>query len=113
ELLAKGHNANHVFRGHKADIYEGGHRVPFLVRWPGKVPPGTKCDRLICLTDFMATCAEISGSTLPADSAEDSLSFLQALLAKPDLPARPAVVHHSANGSFAIRDGQWKLALCP
>jgi len=113
ELLVKGHNPNHVFRGYKADIYDGGHHVPYLVRWPGKVQPGTKSNRLTCLTDFMATCAEITGAKLPPDAAEDSVSFLPALLGKPDSSARSAVVHHSINGSFAIRDGKWKLALCP
>jgi arylsulfatase A-like enzyme len=59
ELLAQGHNPSHVFRGHKADIFDGGHRVPFLVRWPGKVKPGSQSDQLVCLTDLMATCADI------------------------------------------------------
>jgi arylsulfatase A-like enzyme len=113
ELLEKGHNPNHVFRGHKADIYEGGHHIPFLVRWPARVKPGTKSDRLLCLTDFLATCAEITGANWPADAGEDSVSFLPTLLGKPDVPPRSAVVHHSANGSFAIREGAWKLVLCP
>ena len=113
ELLAKGHNPNYVFRGNKADIYEGGHHVPFLARWPAKVKPGTTSDRLICLSDFMATCAEIIGAALPAGAAEDSVSFLPALAGKLDAASRPAVVHHSSNGSFAIREGAWKLALCP
>jgi arylsulfatase A-like enzyme len=113
ELLAKGHNPNHHFRGHKADIYEGGHRVPFLVRWPAKVRPGTASDRLLCLTDFLATAAELVGSKLPADAGEDSVSFLPTLLGQGEQPARAAVVHHSSNGSFAIRQGRWKLCLCP
>jgi arylsulfatase A len=113
ELLAKGHNPNDVFRGHKADIYEGGHHVPLLVRWPERVKPGTKSDRLTCLTDFMATCADIVEAKLPADAGEDSVSFLPALFGKSDATQRSAIVHHSANGSFAIREGTWKLALCP
>jgi arylsulfatase A-like enzyme len=113
ELLAKGHNPNYVFRGHKADIYEGGHHVPLLVRWPARVKPGTKSDRLTCLTDFMATCADIVEAKLPVDVGEDSVSLLPTLLGKSDVSPRPAVVHHSANGSFAIREGAWKLALCP
>src|SRR5262249_39299836 len=113
ELLAKGHNPNYVFRGHKADVYEGGHHVPLLVRWPARVKPGTKSDRLTCLTDFMATCAEIVEAELPVNAGEDSVSFLPTLLGKSDAPDRSAVVHHSANGSFAIREGRWKLALCP
>ncbi len=113
ELKQLGHNPSYLFRGHKADIYEGGHRVPFLARWKGQVAAGSKCDDTICLTDLMATCAEITGSKLPDTAAEDSVSFLPALRGTTDRPRRPAVVHHSVNGSFAIRDGQWKLALCP
>jgi arylsulfatase A-like enzyme len=113
ELLAKGHNPNHVFRGHKADIYDGGHHVPFLVRWPAKVKAGTTTDRLVCLTDFLATCADIVGVKLPDDAGEDSVSFLPTILGRPAVPPRTAVVHHSSNGSFAIREGAWKLALCP
>ena len=113
ELLAKGHNPNYTFRGHKADIYEGGHHVPFIVRWPAKVRAGTTSDRLVCLTDFLATCAEIVDIRLPADAGEDSVSFLPTLVCMPEAPPRSAVVHHSINGSFAIREGTWKLALCP
>ncbi len=113
ELLKYGHNSNHVFRGHKADIYEGGHHVPFIVRWPARVKPGTISDRTICLTDVMATCAEITGANLPGDAGEDSVSFLPTLFGRTEAPPRAAVVHHSVNGSFAIRDGRWKLALCP
>jgi arylsulfatase A-like enzyme len=113
ELMAEGHNPNHAFRGHKADIYEGGHHVPLLVRWPARVKGGMTSGRLVCLTDFLATGADIVGSKLPPEAGEDSVSFLPALLGSPDVPARSAVVHHSANGSFAIREGTWKLALCP
>lgn len=113
ELLAKGHNPSFVFRGHKADIYEGGHRIPFLVRWPGRVKPGTSSDQLLCLTDLLATCAEMLGIELPGDAGEDSVSFLPALLGTATHPLREAVVHHSIDGSFAIRQGSWKLALCP
>jgi len=113
ELLKQGHNPNHVFRGHKADIYEGGHHVPFIVRWPARVKAGTTSGRTICFTDFMATCAAIVGAMLPADAGEDSVSFLPELLGTFDAPPRPAIVHHSINGSFAIRQGKWKLALCP
>ena len=113
ELLKLGHNPSYHFRGHKADIYEGGHRVPILARWKGQVAAGARCDDTICLTDFMATCADITGTKLPDTAAEDSVSFWPALRGTADRPQRPAVVHHSINGSFAIRDGQWKLALCP
>jgi arylsulfatase A-like enzyme len=113
ELLAKGHHPSHVFRGHKADLFEGGHRIPFVARWPAKVKPGTRSDQLLCLTDLLATCADLLGSSLADSAGEDSVSFLPALLGKADKPLREAVVHHSINGSFAIRQGNWKLALCP
>jgi len=112
-LAAKGHHPSYVFRGAKADIFEGGHRVPFLVRWPGHVRPGSTCDQLIGLVDVLATCADILGVRLPASAGEDSVSFLPALLDAAPRPLREALVHHSINGSFAIRQGRWKLALCP
>lgn len=112
-LLAQGHQPSYVFRGHKADIYEGGHRIPLLVRWPGRVKPGTRCDQLVCLTDLMATCADILGTKLPDDAGEDSVSLLPALLGKLQGPLREAVVHHSVDGTFAIREGRWKLILGP
>ncbi|MEO6740532.1 MAG: arylsulfatase [Chthoniobacteraceae bacterium] len=111
ELLAKGHNPSAGFRGHKADIFEGGHRVPFIVRWPGKVTPGGSSADIVCLTDFMATAAEVVGAKIPAAAAEDSVSFLPALLGK-DGPKRTTLVSHSINGSFAIREGNMKLCLC-
>jgi arylsulfatase A-like enzyme len=111
ELRAKGHDPSGGFRGHKADIFEGGHRVPFIVRWPGKVKAGASSAQTVCLTDFMATAAEITGAKLPAGAAEDSVSLLPELLGT-DGPRRTALVSHSINGSFAIREGNWKLCLC-
>ena len=111
-LLAKGHNPSYEFRGHKADIFDGGHRVPFLVRWPARVKAGTLSQQLLCLTDFMATAAEIIGAKPPDNAAEDSVSFLPALLGTAKASLREALVHHSINGSFAIRQGNWKLELC-
>ena len=113
ELLPKGHNPSGQFRGHKADIYEGGHRVPFLVRWPAKVKGGQTTTQLTCLTDFMATAAAITGAKLPEDAAEDSFSFLPALTGSGEGIVRRSLVHHSIGGFFAIREGKWKLALCP
>ena len=112
-LLAKGHNPSYVFRGAKADIFEGGHRVPLLVRWPGRVAPGSTCDQLVGLVDVLATCADLLGVRLPDNAGEDSVSFLPALVGTAQGPLREALVHHSINGSFAIRQGRWKLALCP
>ncbi|MCA9135118.1 MAG: arylsulfatase [Planctomycetales bacterium] len=113
ELEAAGHDQNYIYRGHKADIFDGGHRVPFLVRWPGKVKPGSRTEHLIGQIDFLATAAEITGATIPDDRAEDSFSFLPTLLGKADSPARNSIVSQSIGGQFAIRDGQWKLCLCP
>jgi arylsulfatase A len=113
ELIPRGHNPNYVFRGNKADIYEGGHRIPFLVRWPGRVKPATKSNQTICLTDFLATAADILDVELPASAAEDSVSILPALVGQADRPLREATVHHSINGSFAIRQANWKLCFCP
>ena len=113
ELERKGHFPSYHFRGYKADIFDGGHRIPFLARWPGRIAPGTASDQLICLCDLMATCAEIVGVKLPAAAGEDSVSLLPVLLATARRPIREAVVHHSVNGSFAIRQGRWKLELCP
>ncbi len=113
ELEAAGHDQNYIYRGHKADIYEGGHRVPFVVRWPGKVKPGSRTEHLVGQIDFLATAAEITGATIPADGAEDSVSFLPTLLGKADQPARNSIISQSIGGQFAIRDGQWKLCVCP
>jgi len=107
----RSHRSSHIYRGTKADIYEGGHRVPFVACWPGKVAPGSTCGATICLTDFFATCAEIVGTELPDDAAEDSVSVLGHLLGRPPKKPRPAVVHHSINGTFAVREGKWKLIL--
>jgi arylsulfatase A len=111
DLEKQGHKPNGDLRGHKADIYEGGHRVPFVVRWPGKVKPGAVTSRLTCQTDFIATCAEILGKELTADAAVDSVSFLPTLK-DAAVVDRDAVVHHSIQGAFAIRRGKWKLCLC-
>ncbi len=102
------HTPNYVFRGTKADIWEAGHRVPFFVRWPGHVPAGARTGATICLTDFFATVAEITGAELPRDAAEDSFSLLALWQGTPWKRGAP-VIHHSARGMFAIRDGLWKL----
>jgi len=112
-LKAKEHNPSYVLRGHKADIWDGGHRVPLIVQWPGKVRPGSTSDQLVGLVDFLATCAEIVGVKLPDNAGEDSVSLLPALLGKADQPLREALVHHSISGRFSIRQGPWKLELCP
>ena len=107
---AEHHRPNGPFRGTKADIWEAGHHVPFFVRWPGHVQPGTTCDRTVCLTDLFATCAEVTGASLGNDEAEDSLSLWSLMQGKVAERGAP-VIHHSANGLFAIREGKWKLVL--
>jgi arylsulfatase A len=103
------HRANANWRGEKADIWDAGHRIPFIARWPGRIPAGAVSDELGCLTDFMATAAGLVGATLPRTAAEDSYNLLPALLGKKGPPIREAVVHHSNGGMFAIRQGSWKL----
>jgi arylsulfatase A len=112
-LEKKGHFASAGLRGYKADIWEGGHRVPFIARWPGRIAAGSRSDHLTCLTDLIATCAELVGTSLPANAGEDSVSLLPAFLGRDRGPAHEAVVHHSINGLFSIRQGDWKLVLCP
>jgi arylsulfatase A len=105
-----GHHANGPFRGQKWTIYEGGFRVPFVVRWPGHVRPGRVSNQLICLADFVATCAAILGEKLPAGAGPDSHNILPELLGeKLAGPLRDNVVLHSQMGMFAIRQGPWKL----
>ncbi|MEM1223964.1 MAG: arylsulfatase [Verrucomicrobiota bacterium] len=100
------------FTGYKAQIYEGGHRVPFIARWPGIIEAGTTNDDVIGLNDTMATIAEILDVSLPEDAAEDSFSILPLLAGQAaTLPNRPAVIHHDRRGTFAIRQGKWKLVL--
>lgn len=106
----QGVNLMNQLRGFKAQIFEGGHRVPMIVRWPGKVAAGSTCSELVGLTDFMATTADLLGVTLPEDAAEDSFSILSLLTGKAEsLPNRPLVVNHDIRGNFAIRKGKWKL----
>lgn len=103
------HHSNADWRGTKADIFEGGHRVPFLVRWPGKVKAAQVSDALVELTDIFATVADITGSEpTPGTSGMDSLSFLNTLT-NPQADGRPFSVHHSLHGTFALRQGDWKF----
>jgi arylsulfatase A len=105
-----GHKSNGDLRGQKADIWDGGHREPFIARWPGHIAPGTTSSQLTCLCDLMATCAHILGVPLPASAGQDSYSFLHALTGTPSSePVREALVHHSGDGMFSLRRGRWKL----
>ena len=111
KLQAQGHFPSANFRGSKADIWDGGHRVPFIVRWPGKVAAGSTSAQTICLTDLFATCSELSGHPLPPESAVDSVSFLPAFKGEAIESTRAGVIHHSISGHFAYRMGKWKLCL--
>jgi arylsulfatase A-like enzyme len=113
ELAKVGHDPSYIFRGGKADIYEGGHRVSFIVEWPLKAAKNTKVDKTICTTDFFATCAELTNYQIKDNEGEDSYSFLSFIQGKVPDAFREYTVHHSINGSFAIRQGYWKLCLCP
>ncbi len=108
EVQTTGHAANGPWRGMKSDAWEGGHRVPFLARWPGHVAPGTTSDATLGLQDAFATVADLLGRPLPKDAAPDSSSFRRALLGKTASP-RPPLVQHSIRGTFVLRDGPWKL----
>lgn len=113
-LEKQGHFPSARFRGSKSDLWDGGHRVPFIVRWPGGgVQAGSKFDQLVGLTDLTATVAEMVGVKLPENAAEDSISFLPALRGEAIPGAREAIVHHSISGKFAIRTPKWKLLLAP
>ena len=107
-------NPSHIYRGHKADIFEGGHRVPFIAKWPALIKKGIVTEETICLTDLVATCAEIVNYSLSNDEGEDSYSLMPIFEGSElSTPLREATVHHSINGSFAIRKEDWKLIMCP
>lgn len=104
-----GHDGARPWRGFKRDQWEGGHRVPFIVRWPGKVAAGSTNDQTVCLTDVMATCAALSGAVLPDNVAEDSFDLSPLLLGKTDgAGARPYTLHQTISLALAIRKGPWK-----
>lgn len=105
------HRSNGIFREGKRSIYEGGHRVPFFVRWPAKVPGGSIHNQPVCQTDLLATLAEMLGHPLADNAGEDSFSFYTGLLGGEQTSQRPPLIHHSAQGGFAIRSGKWKLVL--
>jgi arylsulfatase A-like enzyme len=109
-----GHDPSGGFRGVKSDAFEGGHHVPFIVRWPGVTSAGSRCREPVGQFDLFATLAETLGQALPANVAEDSESLLPLLRGQsPRTTGREAVVHHSVEGRFAIRAGRWKLILWP
>ncbi len=105
-----GHFSSLNFKGGKRDIYEGGHRVPFLMRWPKVIEAGRNVDIPVCQSDYLATIAEIIGADIPDNAGEDSYSLYPVIKGDHfDQNLRGAVIHHSSQGYFAIRDGKWKL----
>lgn len=110
-LNAQGHYPSAQFRGAKADLWDGGHRVPFIVRWPAEIKAGTTSDALVCQSDLMATCAEILAKPLAPDAGVDSVSILPALKGESIPAKRQGLIHHSISGHFAYRQGKWKLLL--
>ena len=109
-----GHRSSGALRGAKRDAWESGHRVPFIARWPGQIKAGAVSDETMCHVDFMATVAALLGAKLPDHAAEDSVNVLPVLLGeKRSAPAREATVHHSAQGKFALRKGDWVFIDAP
>jgi arylsulfatase A len=109
-LKKHGHDPSAGYRGHKADIYEGGHRVPLIVRWPGQVKGGSTTKAMACLTDLYATLQDLTGQPRQAQGGEDGFSLLP-VLEGADTSGRNTLISHSIGGSFAIRQGEWKLCL--
>lgn len=110
-LEKHGHHASGQFRGSKADIWEGGHRVPFFVKWPKVIKAGTVCDVPTCQTDLLATCAALLEKDLPKNAGEDSENILPLLKGESTEFARKGLIHHSISGHFAYREGDYKLIL--
>lgn len=109
DLVAAGHQPSGPYRGHKGDIWEGGHRVPLVVRWPGRVASSAESSQLVCLNDIFATLADLLNQDLTENSAEDSFSFLGALINSDATDTRSSLISHSVDGEFAFRKGPWKL----
>ncbi|QOV91329.1 sulfatase family protein [Humisphaera borealis] len=112
DLEKQGHYPSGPYRGYKADAWEGGHRVPFMVRWPGVVKPGTVCNQLVYQADFLRTFADLFGQKLPDNAGEDSFSLIP-LLKGDDKPVREHGVSASIQGSPAVRSGSWKYIPAP
>jgi arylsulfatase A-like enzyme len=104
------HHSAYIFKGMKADAWEGGHRIPFIARWPGHIKAGTVSNITTTLTNLMSTCAELVGGNKRADEALDSYSILPVLLHRSDsLSAQKTIMSESSHGLYAVRKGDWKL----
>jgi len=112
KLQDSGHYSSGIYRGYKFSAYEGGFRVPYVVRWPGVVEAQTRCEGLIGLNDLMATLADVCDVELPEEAGADSISFLRLLKDPKAAAARESMIMRSTR-SFAVRQGPWKLLLCP
>jgi arylsulfatase A-like enzyme len=114
QLLTKGHNPSAIYRGTKADIFEGGHRVPFIAKWPNKIKKGSSTSEVICTTDFFATAAALANYKIADNEGEDSYNMMPLFENKKlKAPFREATIHHSIDGNFSIRKGDWKLEMTP
>lgn len=109
ELAKVKHDPSYNFRGMKSDLFEGGHRVPFVVEWPAEASKNVSSDMSICTTDLFATCADITNYSINDTEAEDSYSMMPILKGDTETKIREYTVHHSISGSFAITQGDWKL----
>jgi arylsulfatase A-like enzyme len=105
------HRANYIYKGQKADIYEGGHRVPYIAQWPGVIPEGLQSNQLMCTTDLFSTISGILNKPKVVNGAEDSFNLWSAYTSPLKKPIREAIVHHSLRGDFSIRKGKWKYSL--
>jgi arylsulfatase A-like enzyme len=110
-LISKGHNPSYIFRGTKGDIYDGGHRIPYIIRYPRRINPSS-CNQMVSLCDIMATIAELLEIELPENAAEDSISNLP-IWQGVDEPVRDEVVLHCLMGNLAIQKGPWRLEFLP
>ncbi|WOO39609.1 arylsulfatase [Rubellicoccus peritrichatus] len=114
ELKEAGHHPSYHFRGHKADIFEGGHHVPLVMSWPEGIKANSLSHEIVCLSDLLATCAGILDVTLPDNAGEDSFDLSPIFRGESEnIRTRSSVITHSVNGSFAIQRGRWKLEMCP
>ncbi len=108
-LLERGHNPSYLYRGQKADLYEGGNRLPFVLQWPAGAPKGRQSDQLVSQVDFLATFAELTGQPLADNEGEDSISFLSLLKGTSETSPRTSAIYDTISAKLAITDGDWKL----
>lgn len=105
------HHPSGIYKGRKASLDEGGHRVPFIASWPASIKPGSRCETACNLNDLYATCAALVGESVAEGSGEDSFNMLPLLQGTPEKYLRNGMVHHDFIGRFAFRDGPWKLVM--